>query len=157
MEPERTDLATLAVRGREVVASYLAAVDVAWADDDEDVVEILNGAGDLRRIRVSVTDHDHWALPRAELAEEPEVADGWWAFVRMRTGTEPELYLAGEDQVRELMTRLLTQSPVPAGPAEDPAADDGAAAGRITDEAIPVCTGDLRPLLRPWRELTQNF
>ncbi|MFC7404369.1 hypothetical protein [Georgenia alba] len=151
--------ADLAVRGREVVTSYLAGVDVAWTDEDEELVEILNGAGHLRRIRVSVTDGDVWLLQRALLDEEPEIEGGWWSFVRVRRdAAEPEVYLAAEDGVRELMHRLTRrEAAVGAGTEPTEQVEPAPAPVQMRDEAVRVCDGDLRPLLRSWRELTMGF
>ncbi|GAA4425473.1 hypothetical protein GCM10023169_23140 [Georgenia halophila] len=151
MDTERQAPADLALRGREVVASYLPGVDVAWADDDEDLVEILNVAGRHRRIRVSATDGDTWLLPRAELDEEPEVDDGWWSFVRIprAAGREPEVYLARENEVRALMLDVVAHSA-----AADPTRPVHV---EVTDEAVPVRDRDVMPLLRSWHELTKGF
>ncbi|PFG39299.1 hypothetical protein ATJ97_1802 [Georgenia soli] len=149
MDTERKAPEDLYTRGRDLVTSYLAGVDVTWPAEDEDLVEILNEAGEHRRIRVSVTDSAGWLVPWAYARRPPTVfPDGWWAFVRFGgdQSKQPQVYLARENQVRELLHTIVT--------ADDFAEDD---AERVEGEAVRLFDDDLRPLLRSWGELTQGF
>jgi hypothetical protein len=149
MDTERKAPGDLYTRGRDVVTSYLAGVDVTWLAEDEDLVEILNEAGEHRRIRVTVTRSGGWLVPWAYARRPPTVfPDGWWSFVRFGDdeAKQPEVYLTRENQVRELLHSIVT--------ADDFDEDDPE---RVEGEAVRLSDDDLRPLLSSWGELTQGF
>lgn len=147
MDAERATAAgDLYVRGRDVVTSYLTGADVAWDGEDEGVLEVLSRSGRHRRIRLSVTETDGWAVPLAFAGGEPSAAgDGWWAFVRLdpAAARESEVYLAPEREVRELLREIVA-----AEREEEPLPDLGQV------ELVLLDDGDIRPLLRTWSELT---
>ncbi|MPV37030.1 hypothetical protein [Georgenia subflava] len=136
----------LYVRGRDVVTSYLAGADVTWDADDEDVVEALSRSGRHRRIRVSVTDGPGWTVSWYFARPGPTVfPDGWWAFVRVDAAAqrESEVYLAPENEVRELLHRIVSDETF-----------DERNPDLVEAEQVRLDDDDLRPLLRTWAELT---
>ncbi|MHB1063453.1 MAG: hypothetical protein ACYC1Z_03000 [Georgenia sp.] len=147
MDAERATAASeLYVRGRDVVTSYLTGADVAWDGEDEGILEVLSRSGRHRRIRLSVTETDGWAVPLAFAgAEPPLAADGWWAFVRVDPAgvRESEVYLAPEHDVRELLREIVLVER-----ADEPLPD------LAQVELVLLNDSDIRPLLRTWGELT---